>query len=327
MANESEKHGARSRPMSTTCSPSRSTSSKRSNASTQDEHVKQDAKTFDLIGKLKSTLTHQVDGPGRRRSRGWAARSWRPPKQAMSSTPRHVAGLYDKIRKDPVSRMLRDDYTALNMSSVSYTHASHDRAGVQGQGGRVDRAQASARADAADHSSQRDHAARRGEGVARTKGRGSITTVAETAIANTQHAWKPLSGIRRAPRRGARKTLPVVLAGSRPEIAAGSVPPSLRRPRGSAARLPCVGFEPREAFERFVGENLVAGNIAERARDLVPLSLQRAEEFAVLHGFIAVIVSKDEFRVAAPAFRASRADARHCRKSPARIAHMASAPA
>ena len=32
-----------------------------------------------------------------------------------------VAGLYDKVRNDPVSRMLRDDYTALSMVAVSAT--------------------------------------------------------------------------------------------------------------------------------------------------------------------------------------------------------------
>lgn len=32
-----------------------------------------------------------------------------------------VAGLYDKMRTDTVSKMLRDDYTALNLAAVSYT--------------------------------------------------------------------------------------------------------------------------------------------------------------------------------------------------------------
>ena len=31
------------------------------------------------------------------------------------------AGLYDKVRTEPVSRMLRDDYTALNLAAVSLT--------------------------------------------------------------------------------------------------------------------------------------------------------------------------------------------------------------
>jgi hypothetical protein len=32
-----------------------------------------------------------------------------------------VAGLYDKMRNETVSKMLRDDYTALNLAAVSYT--------------------------------------------------------------------------------------------------------------------------------------------------------------------------------------------------------------
>jgi ferritin-like metal-binding protein YciE len=32
-----------------------------------------------------------------------------------------VAGMYDKIRTESVSKMLRDDYTALNLAAVSYT--------------------------------------------------------------------------------------------------------------------------------------------------------------------------------------------------------------
>jgi len=32
-----------------------------------------------------------------------------------------VAGMYDKVRNETVSKMLRDDYTALNLAAVSYT--------------------------------------------------------------------------------------------------------------------------------------------------------------------------------------------------------------
>lgn len=41
-------------------------------------------------------------------------------KDAVSSVTGAVAGLYDKLRQDPVSRMLRDDYTVLNLAAVSY---------------------------------------------------------------------------------------------------------------------------------------------------------------------------------------------------------------
>jgi hypothetical protein len=42
-------------------------------------------------------------------------------KSAVTGALGAVAGLYDKIRSEPVSRMLRDDYTALALASISYT--------------------------------------------------------------------------------------------------------------------------------------------------------------------------------------------------------------
>ncbi|HEX2253712.1 MAG TPA: hypothetical protein VHQ65_10640 [Thermoanaerobaculia bacterium] len=42
-------------------------------------------------------------------------------KQGVTSLLGELAGLYDKIRGDQVSRMLRDDYTALSLTSAAYT--------------------------------------------------------------------------------------------------------------------------------------------------------------------------------------------------------------
>ena len=42
-------------------------------------------------------------------------------KEAVSSMAGVVAGLYDKVRKHPVSRLLRDDYTALSLSCTAYS--------------------------------------------------------------------------------------------------------------------------------------------------------------------------------------------------------------
>ena len=42
-------------------------------------------------------------------------------KEAVTGALGVAAGLYDKVRKDPVSRMLRDDYVASSMASVSLT--------------------------------------------------------------------------------------------------------------------------------------------------------------------------------------------------------------
>lgn len=42
-------------------------------------------------------------------------------KEAITTVAGAVAGIYDKVRKHPVSRMLRDDYTALSLASAGYS--------------------------------------------------------------------------------------------------------------------------------------------------------------------------------------------------------------
>jgi ferritin-like metal-binding protein YciE len=44
-----------------------------------------------------------------------------PVKDTVSSVLGVAAGLYDKVRSEEVSKMLRDDYTALNLACISYT--------------------------------------------------------------------------------------------------------------------------------------------------------------------------------------------------------------
>lgn len=155
----------------------------------QDERVKQDDKTFDLIGKLKSTLTHHVtdlEGEVARLGSEVMATA----KAAISSTLGVAAGLYDKIRKDPVSRMLRDNYTALNMSSFSYTmlHTT----GLAYKDGAV---ASVALQHLQDLTPLIIHLNEVVPHVVvkelQDEGPGIDPTVAETAIANTQHAWKP----------------------------------------------------------------------------------------------------------------------------------------
>ncbi len=85
-----------------------------------DSRVEKDSPAADLLGKVKSTLTRQVgelDGHVVRLGSETGATL----KQVIGGVAGNIAGLYDKVRKDPVSRMLRDDYTALNMASISYT--------------------------------------------------------------------------------------------------------------------------------------------------------------------------------------------------------------
>ena len=42
-------------------------------------------------------------------------------KEAVATVTGTLAGLYDKIRKHPVSRMLRDDTVALNLAATAYS--------------------------------------------------------------------------------------------------------------------------------------------------------------------------------------------------------------
>jgi hypothetical protein len=42
-------------------------------------------------------------------------------KEVATSALGAIAGIYDKMRTEPVSKMLRDDYTALNLAVVGYT--------------------------------------------------------------------------------------------------------------------------------------------------------------------------------------------------------------
>lgn len=48
-------------------------------------------------------------------------------KEALGDALGFAAGLYDKVRTDEVSRMIRDDYTALSLAAISY-HMLHTTA-------------------------------------------------------------------------------------------------------------------------------------------------------------------------------------------------------
>lgn len=85
----------------------------------EDDSVKQQSQASQLIGRIHSTLhqhTQQLDQHLNTNFEGNSA-----VKEAVASTLGAVAGLYDKLRTKQVSRMLRDDYTALNMAAVGYT--------------------------------------------------------------------------------------------------------------------------------------------------------------------------------------------------------------
>ncbi len=153
-----------------------------------DERVKSDDKTFDLVGKLKSTLTHHVtdlEGEVARLGSGIGATV----KTAVSAALGVAAGLYDKIRTDPVSTMLRDNYTALNMSSFSYTMLHTTALAFHDDGvASVTLKHLQDLTPLIIHLNEIVPYVV----VAELTDEGPIdTTVAEKAVGNTQHAWKP----------------------------------------------------------------------------------------------------------------------------------------
>ena len=86
-----------------------------------DPRVKNEAQTVELISKLHTTLTEQVQHLERIKAKKDTGTVGATVKESISHALGIAAGLYDKVRKDPVSRMLRDDYTALAMATISYT--------------------------------------------------------------------------------------------------------------------------------------------------------------------------------------------------------------
>ncbi len=155
----------------------------------EDERVKNDAKTFDLIGKLKSTVTRHVGDLQGEISRLDSGGIMATAKAAVSTALGAFAGLYDKVRKDPLSRLLRDNYTALNMASFSYVQlhttalAFHDESTAK-----VALEHLQDLVPLIIHLNEIiPHVV-----VKELQDEGPIdTSVAATAISNTQHAWKP----------------------------------------------------------------------------------------------------------------------------------------
>lgn len=85
-----------------------------------DENLKGHGPAAALAANIRSTLTQQVSELQTQVSR-LGSETGATIKQAVSSALGALAGVYDKVRKDPVSRMLRDDYTALCLATISYT--------------------------------------------------------------------------------------------------------------------------------------------------------------------------------------------------------------
>ncbi len=86
---------------------------------TDDESVKQQPEASRLINRLHQTLDTHINTLESHSKMLDASNS--SIKDAIMSTLGAMAGLYDKVRTKQVSRMLRDDYTALSLAAISYT--------------------------------------------------------------------------------------------------------------------------------------------------------------------------------------------------------------
>src|SRR5215211_1421970 len=85
-----------------------------------DDRLKHFPEASKVVNTLHRTLdTHIIGLKGQLMSLGGEASG--PVKEAVSAIAGVAAGLYDKVRHDPVSKMLRDDYTALSLAAISYT--------------------------------------------------------------------------------------------------------------------------------------------------------------------------------------------------------------
>ncbi|MBV9490175.1 MAG: hypothetical protein JO069_10685 [Verrucomicrobia bacterium] len=69
--------------------------------------------SVDLFHRFINDLQLHVDRLG--------AGAGKAVKEAVAGALGVAAGVYDKVRKDPVSRALRDDYVAFNHAAISYT--------------------------------------------------------------------------------------------------------------------------------------------------------------------------------------------------------------
>jgi ferritin-like metal-binding protein YciE len=85
-----------------------------------DDKVASHPKVHSLISRMESTLDEHIEHL-ERHLKAIGGDSSSPVKEAVSAVAGMAAGLYDKVRTDKVSKMLRDDYTALGLAAISYT--------------------------------------------------------------------------------------------------------------------------------------------------------------------------------------------------------------
>ncbi len=86
----------------------------------EDKRTSNYPETQQVLTKIQSTLKGHIPGLEQLLS-NLGGDSTSPVKKAVSAVAGLAAGTYDKIRTDTVSKMLRDTYTAMSLSAISYT--------------------------------------------------------------------------------------------------------------------------------------------------------------------------------------------------------------
>jgi hypothetical protein len=86
-----------------------------------DDDIKQFPDAHQIISNIHSTLHRHVDSLESHLSGFQGGGVAGAVKETVTGVLGVFAGLYDKVRKDPASRALRDDYTALSLAAISYT--------------------------------------------------------------------------------------------------------------------------------------------------------------------------------------------------------------
>lgn len=82
----------------------------------EDGDMKKYTEAHALVGRAKSTLESHIDV-----LKQYVKEDESFLKKAVTSITGTLAGIYDKVRSETASRNLRDDYTALSLSTASYS--------------------------------------------------------------------------------------------------------------------------------------------------------------------------------------------------------------
>lgn len=92
-----------------------------------DDDIKAYPEASRAVGTLQSTLKRHCTALEAKMDNREGGNVQKVVKEAVGGALGFVAGLYDKVRDDEVSRMIRDDYTATSLAAVSY-HMLHTTA-------------------------------------------------------------------------------------------------------------------------------------------------------------------------------------------------------